>query len=221
MRYLSFVLLLLVTLGACSNQAPEPGAGQATAKPGALPAPVKPGPPVQPAPVTLPEGTVLKVRTTTTLSTKTNQPGETFTATLAEPVVEEGRVIAAKGAQVEGRIAESDKGGRIEGRAEIAVRLTRIHTAGGGSVEITTTTVAREAASTKRQDATKIGIGSGVGAAIGAIAGGGKGAAIGAAAGAGAGTGYVLATHGNPAVIPAESLLSFKLRSTVTIPEAR
>jgi hypothetical protein len=63
----------------------------------------------------------------------------------------------------------------------------------------------------------KIGIGAGIGAAIGAIAGGGKGAAIGAGAGGGAGTGLVLATRGDPAVIPGESQLTFRLQGPITV----
>jgi hypothetical protein len=62
-----------------------------------------------------------------------------------------------------------------------------------------------------------VGIGAGVGAAIGAIAGGGKGAAIGAGAGGAAGTGTVLATRGDPAVLPSESLITFKLQAPVTV----
>ena len=140
-----------------------------------------------------------------------------FTVHLEQPLVHGGREIAPKGAEVEGKIVEADKGGRVEGRASLAVQLTKLHTAGGQVVEILTSTITREANATKGKDAVKIGIGSGVGAAIGAIAGGGKGAAIGAAAGAGAGTGVVLATRGAPAVIPSETVLNFELRAPVTV----
>jgi len=170
--------------------------------------------------VTLPEGTPLAVRTTIALSTNTQEAGQMFTAHLEQPVVHGGREIAPKGAEVEGKIVEADKGGRVKDRASLAVQLTRLQTA-GGDLEISTSTITREAKATKGKDATKIGIGSGVGAAIGAIAGGGKGAAIGAAAGAGAGTGVVLATRGDPAVIPSETVLKFELRAPLTIVESR
>ena len=58
---------------------------------------------------------------------------------------------------------------------------------------------------------------SGIGAAIGAIAGGGKGAAIGAGAGGGAGTAVVLSTHGDAAVVPAESVIQFRLEQPITV----
>jgi hypothetical protein len=157
------------------------------------------------------------VRLTPTLSTATHNTGDTFEATLVEPVIVGHRTIAKRGATVEGKVVEADKGGRVKGRARLAVQLTQLETSNGQMVEITTHTVARQARATKKKDATKIGIGAGLGAAIGAIAGGGKGAAIGAAAGAGAGTGAVLATRGDPAVLPSETLLTFRLRDSAEI----
>ncbi|MCC6395201.1 MAG: hypothetical protein IT167_31715 [Bryobacterales bacterium] len=175
-----------------------------------------PAKPLPPPPVTLPAGTVLRVRTATTLSTKSNQTGDRFTATLTEPLVAGGKVLAPRGAQVEGLIADSNPGGRVKGRAHISIRLTSVDV-NGRQVAVSTGSFTQTARATKKKDATKIGIGSGIGAAIGAIAGGGRGAAIGAAAGAGAGTGVVLGTRGEPAVIPSESVLTFRLRNPVTV----
>jgi hypothetical protein len=165
----------------------------------------------------VPEGTVITVRTTSTLSTKTQQSGEAFTASLAEPLVVGSAVIAPKGSIVEGKVVEADAGGRVKGVAQISVRLARLTTGQGRNVDLSTNVIAREAATSKKKDAVKVGIGSGVGAAIGAIAGGGKGAAIGAAAGAGAGTGAVLATRGDAATIPSETVLKFKLTAPLTV----
>ncbi len=168
-------------------------------------------------PFILPEGTPLAVRTATALSTNTHVAGQTFTGHLAQPLLLDGREIAPRGAEVEGTIVESDKGGRVKGQAMLAVQLTRLHAAGGQVVQISTNSASRLARATKKEDAAKIGIGGGVGAAIGAVAGGGRGAAIGAAAGAGAGTGVVLATRGKPAVIGSETLLTFVLRAPATV----
>jgi hypothetical protein len=166
--------------------------------------------------VTIAEGTPIKIRTGTTLSTKTTQTGDMFTGTLAEALVVDGTVVAPRGSAVEGRVVDSDPGGRVKGKATISVRLTRLRV-GDRNVEIQTRAIAREAHATKRKDAAEVGIGAGIGAAIGAIAGGGQGAAIGAASGGAAGTGLVLATHGDPAVIAAESLLTFRLSAPVTV----
>jgi hypothetical protein len=96
----------------------------------------------------------------------------------------------AEGAPVfEGKVVESDKGGRVRGKARIAVQLVRVELPGGKNIDIATNTIARTARATKAKDAQKIGIGAGIGAAVGAIAGGGMGAAIGAASGGGQGPG--------------------------------
>ena len=188
------VTAIAVSLTGCSKTAEQSPVSDA--------APAKADFPLSPKPqtVTIGEGTPIKIRTASELSTKTAKSGDPFTATLAEPIVIEG------GAHVEGRVVNSDPGGRVKGVATISVRLTRIHV-GNRSVEINTGVIARQAHATKRKDAAKVGIGAGIGAAIGAIAGGGEGA----------GTGLVLATHGDPAVIGAESVLTFKLTAPVTV----
>ncbi len=166
---------------------------------------------------TLPSGSTIRVQTTSTLSTKTVQQGARFAGSLSEPLTVDGKVIAARGADVVGRVVESDDGGRIKGKAFLEVSLTSLELVNGDRVSIQTSTFGQEAKSTKKKDAAKVGIASGIGAAIGAIAGGGKGAAIGAGVGAGAGTGAVLATKGEAAVIPAESVINFRTESPISV----
>ena len=166
---------------------------------------------------TLAAGTALKVRTTTTLSTDSHKAGDTFMTTLMEPLVQGAWVIAPEGATVDGRIVDADKGGRVEGVARLTIALDRLHTADGGTVDISTHSLTVQAKTTKTEDATKVAIGTGIGAAVGAIAGGGKGAAIGAGAGAGAGTAVVLSTRGDAAEIGSETPLTFELQSAVTV----
>jgi hypothetical protein len=202
---------------------PAPSAGApAQAAPAASQQPVAaPPPPPRPLLVTVPEGTNVEVRTTNTLSTKTVKAGESFAASLSQPLEVDGRVVAPRGATVNGAIVESDPGGRVRGKAFLSVRLTSITLANGQTVDIATSTFGHEAGSNVKKDAVKVGIASGVGAAVGAIAGGGRGAAIGAGAGAAGGTGVVLATRGDAAEIPSESLLTFTLRSPITVEVAR
>jgi hypothetical protein len=157
------------------------------------------------------------VRTTSTLSTKSVEQGAAFAGSLAEPIEVDGTVIAARGANVTGRVVTSDDGGRIKGKAFIEIALTSLQLVNGETVAVETAPFGQEAKSSTKKDAAKVGIASGVGAAIGAIAGGGKGAAIGAGVGAGAGTGAVLATKGEAAVIPAESVISFRTQSPISV----
>jgi len=169
--------------------------------------------------ITLAEGTPVVVRTTTEISTQAVSTGDTFEASLEEPLMDGATLIAPKGASVIGLVAYSDKGGRVEGRAQLEFQLRNFVTESGQVVDVNTDTLGLTAESSTKQDALKVGIASGIGAAIGAIAGGGKGAAIGAGAGAGAGAGSVLLTRGNAAVLPSESVLNFTLAAPVTITE--
>ncbi len=173
--------------------------------------------PAPPRVYTIPSGTVISVTTSSDLTTKEDRSGQKFTASLNNSIVDGDWVIAKKGAPVEGVIVTSDPGGKVKGTASISVRVERLTLADGRQIEFPTNTFAKAAKTTKKKDAIKVGIGAGIGAAIGAIAGGGKGAAIGAGAGGAAGTGYVLGTKGDPAVIPAESNLSFRLTTPVKV----
>jgi hypothetical protein len=174
-------------------------------------------PPAPPRIYTIQSGTPLSVWTTSTISTKTAKAGDRFTATLAKPIVDGDWVVAKKGATVEGTVIDSDPGGKVKGLASLSLKLDRLTLADGRTVDVDTSRLTREAKSTKKKDALKVGVGAGIGAAIGAIAGGGKGAAIGAGAGGAAGGGYVLATRGDPAVIGSETQLSFRLTSPVKV----
>ena len=207
------------------SAAAAPRAAQPSASPRASSPPPASQPAARPAApprtITLDAGTALKVRTTTTLSTKSHKVGDTFAASLEEPLTQGNLVIAPKGSTVTGKIVESDPGGRVSGVASMAVALDAIETAQGSTVSLSTNPIRIEAQSTAKKDAAKVGIATGIGAAIGAIAGGGKGAGIGAATGAGAGTGVVLATRGDAAEIASETVLNFQLSAPVTITEAR
>ena len=164
---------------------------------------------------TLPQGSMVRVRTQTTISTREARNGETIQANLDAPLVVNGIVLAPRGAEVTLAVADSDPGGRVKGRARIGLRLVSLPVAGERR-SVVASTYWHEAAGTKKKDIAKIGILSGIGAAVGAIAGGGKGAAIGAGAGGGAGTAVVLSTHGDAAVVPAESVIQFRLEQPVS-----
>ena len=201
-----------------SNASANPGAAPAnTAGAGAAPAAPSAAPPAPPRVFTIRSGAQISIFTAKELSTKTVKDGDLFTASLARPIVDGDWVIAKRGATVQGVVVNSDPGGRVKGRASMTVKLRSLQLADGRTVDLSTSSYTKEAKGTKKKDAMKIGIGAGIGAAIGAIAGGGKGAAIGAGAGGGAGTGLVLATRGDPAVIPSESQLNFRLQGPITV----
>jgi hypothetical protein len=197
---------------------PTPAAPAATRPAPVEPAPVKaPPPPPPPRRFTLAAQTTIAVYTTSALSTAVNKTSERFSATLAEPIVDGDWTIARRGAPVEGVVVDADPGGRTKGVASITLALTQLMLADGRTIDVVTSNVTEQANTSKGKDAKKIGIGAGIGAAIGAVAGGGSGAAIGAALGGGAGTAAALATRGDPATVPTESLVTFVLTSPITI----
>jgi len=220
---------------------PQPGAGQpydqraadpvqpapAPVTQPAPPAPpveaVPPAPPVVPPPpppsVTLQPGTVIAIRVGETISTQKNQPGDTFLATLSQPLVADGFVIAERGARAEGRIVESERAGKVKGVAHMSVQLTKITTSDGQHIKVNTVSYIKDGPTSTGTDAAKVGGGAALGAIIGAIAGGGKGAGIGAGVGGAAGAGDVLLTRGKDAVIPVETKLTFRLQEPVSITE--
>lgn len=199
----------------------EPFAPPSTPPAGSEPEPVAPAPPApEPNKVTLNAGMLIPVRLVDGLSSERNVPGDFFTATLDRELVVDGFVIAERGARVEGRVVASDRGGKVQGVAALAVALTRLHLSDGQTISIQTDSFERHAAATHQQDAEKVGAGAAIGAVIGAIAGGGKGAAVGAGVGGGAGAGGVLLTRGQPATLP-ETRISFRLKNQVTVTERR
>jgi len=186
------------------------------------PAPVfKPDPPKARVAktITIPAGTVLNVRLNEKVSSGVQTNGDAFSATMDQPLIIDGLVIAERGAKVEGVVVEATRSGRVKGRASIGLELKKFHSSDGQYVTISTDTFRKEAESSAKSDAAKVGAAAGIGAAIGAIAGGGKGAAIGAAIGGGAGGGGVLATRGKPAELAAEERLSFRIATDVQVTE--
>ena len=183
------------------------------------PAPPAPPPPPEPKQVTLTSGTLLNVRLAESLSSDRVQAGDAFSATLDQPLVVEGFVIAERGARVHGKVISAEKAGRVKGLAQLSLQLTQLNTADGQKIPIQTEALVREGPKSVGNDAAKVGVAAGLGAAIGAVFGGGRGAAIGAGAGGAAGAGTVMTTRGKPAVLPVETRLSFRLKDPVILTE--
>jgi hypothetical protein len=169
--------------------------------------------------VTLSAGTLLPVRLGETLTSEKSKDGDAFTATLDRPLVIDGFVVAERGARLEGRVVEADRAGKVRGVSHLAIELVRLTTADGQRINLRTEPFHKDGQAERSRDAAKIGAGAAIGAAIGAIAGGGRGAAIGAGVGGAAGTGTVLATRGQPAELPVETRISFRVNDAVTITE--
>jgi hypothetical protein len=205
------------TANAAPSPAPEPAPPQRAERV----VPQTPPPPPPPRTVTIDAGTLIQTRLIDGVSTDRNKTGDTFMASLDKPLVIDGVTIAERGARAEGKVINAVESGRVRGLASLQVALTKIHTTDGQVINVDTDGFEKQAEPTKGEDAKKVGVGAALGGIIGAIAGGGKGAAIGAATGAGAGGGVALATRGEPARLPSETRISFRLRTPVTYTERR
>ncbi len=74
----------------------------------------------------IPAGTVLDVKLTQPLSSKTAQPGDPFTATLADPIVAHGKTVIPAGANVTGKVVDAKSKGKIKGEARLELAATSI-----------------------------------------------------------------------------------------------
>ncbi len=177
---------------------------------------------VAPAPphvVTLKQGTMLRVRIGETIAASARQPGDEFLATLEEPLVIDGFIIADRGAHVQGRVVEAQPAGKVKGVARLGLELARIHTTDNQWVKIQTAEYVQEGKTAKKRDLAEVIGGSGIGALIGAAAGGGTGAAVGAATGGMAGGAVVLSQRGPDATVPVETRITFRVAQPVRITE--
>jgi len=209
------VCLALTGCGQKSEEEAQTPAATGAATSGGTKA-ARPRPAPAPQPVVVPVGTELEARLITGLSSKDNKVGDTFEASLEQPVTVDGKTVFPKGADVTGKVTKAVPSGRLKERAELWVTLTSVR-AGGRTYDLSTSTTGQKEGSKATRDVVFIGGGAGAGAAIGGATGGGKGAAIGAAIGAAAGTAGAMMTGKRDIVFPSETVLRFRLEQDLKL----
>ncbi len=175
------------------------------------PAPARddaPPPPAYASGFELPAGTNLVVRMIDGVDSEVNRVGQTFQASIDEPVMLNGETVIPRGADVVVKLVDAKESGKLTGRAGLTLDLVSVRV-NGRMVDVNTQTVSRESSSRGERTAKVAGGTAALGAIIGAIAGGGKGAAVGAAAGGAAGAGAEVITAGQRVKIPSETRLTF------------
>jgi len=166
--------------------------------------------------VTLPAGTTLRLELRSAIASDSSDVEDTVRAALRQPVSVDGNAVLPTGTEVVGTVTSVERAGKVKGRARLAYRFNSLNYA-GERYDIRTNTLSHQAAATKGEDATKIGIGAGAGAAIGALLGGGSGAAKGAAIGGAGGTGVVLATRGKEVRLGPGADVTARLTAPLTL----
>lgn len=169
-----------------------------------------------------PAGTTFAITLNETLSTRTNQVGDGFTATLQDPIMDsDGNVLIPAGATVRGRVTRVQKSGNVTQSGVIGLAFESI-AYGGRSYPLDATVIEAHPERTTRQttgqQAGKVAAGAAAGAVIGRVLGKDtkstlKGAVIGAAAG----TAVAMGTSDVDAVLKSGSTVRVKLDSPVTV----
>jgi hypothetical protein len=163
-----------------------------------------------PKPLVVPAETTIAVVLDDQLGSKISTPGQEFHATVQTPIEVGGRTAIPKGARVTGIVKNAQPAGRFKGGAALELTLSSV-TVAGHTYEIQTTSPTETSKGKGKRTAAMVGGGGGGGAVIGAVAGGGKGALIGGLIGAAAGTAGAGLTGNRDIVLPAETVLTFKL----------
>jgi hypothetical protein len=181
---------------------------------------------------TIPAGTTLDVRLTTTLSTQATQNGDPWTGIVLEPIFAKGREIVPANSTVEGRVTYLKEPGRAKGVGEMRLVAETITTTDGTHWSIVAgleDAKGAEGAKVTGQEGTvkgpgksakdaavKAGVGAGAGAAVGGIAGGGTGALYGMGIGAAAGLIHSVFKRHKDLLLPQGTELTFVISRDTT-----
>ncbi|MEW5978483.1 MAG: BON domain-containing protein [Acidobacteriota bacterium] len=212
-------LMQVSEAAASSGASGRPSSSRGVA--GTSPGPSSPGPssPVSSTAartVAIPSGTPVRVQMIDSVNSDKDRIGQSFAASLAEPLSVGGKVVVPQGADVTVKLVDAKQSGTFQGRSELRLELDQL-SYGGKNYTLNSSTYEVVGKSRGKDTATKTAIGAGVGAAIGAIAGGGKGAAIGAGVGAGGGAASQIFLKGKQVQVPSETKLDFTLDAPVEI----
>jgi hypothetical protein len=175
------------------------------------------------------EGTLLKTKMISALSTESTVTGSRFTAEVTEPIERNGRVIIPVGSILEGRVTEVHGGKRITGGALLHLETSNVTLPDGTHYIVHAQVIdtgrsdfkVTDEGTLKKKDHGKetlavIGGVTGAGAATGAVIGGGVGAIVGASLGAGVST-VIWLKQDRQATLPKDVPLVFSLTAPMIL----
>jgi hypothetical protein len=179
-------------------------------------------------PGTLEEGTRIRVRLQTELSSVRSEKGDTFRGRVDTDVMQDGQVLIPAGAEIEGKVVEAS-GGRFGGRGSLRLRPEMVILPNGSQymlvARVTDTRESHtrvnnegtiEAGTRYKRDGIEYAGGVGTGVVAGAVLGGPAGALAGGLIGAGVITVHLLMDHPQANLQPG-SVLLFTLDNRLTL----
>ncbi len=169
----------------------------------------KPSKPTKPKTITvaIPAGMNVVISLTEDIETGQNNTGDSFSGTLVDPIVIDGRTVFAEGTIVNGTILNAVASGRLKTDAALSLTLQSI-----AETDVQTDVIEDKASSHADRNKKLIGGGALVGGVLGALKGKNvKGALKGAVAGAAVGTGAAALTGKKNLRYDAGTMLQFTL----------
>ncbi|MGA9567090.1 MAG: hypothetical protein WBS19_16325, partial [Candidatus Korobacteraceae bacterium] len=137
-------------------------------------APIPPAPNASvPPSLTIPAGTLVTVRLMGGLSSDVNQQGDSFSATLEQPIVVDGWVVGRPGQIAVGKVVSAQQAGRVKGVSSLGVGLSELPVVNGRELPVASQLVQTSAGTSKGRDAVGVAATTGLGAAIGGAVDGG------------------------------------------------
>jgi hypothetical protein len=168
--------------------------------------------------VGIPAGTELTLALDTTLSSETSQAGDTFSATVVEPIVIDGRDVIPAGSTIEGRVTDATPAKRGAGQATLGMSFGALRLPGGYHTGIVGS-FQEVSASKKGRNAAVIGGSAAGGALLGRILGKDtRSTVIGAIIGGGIGTAVLVGKEREQAVVPADTPFGIRLEQSIQVP---
>jgi hypothetical protein len=168
--------------------------------------------------VGVPAGTELTLALDTTLSSETSVAGDTFSATVVEPILVESREVIPAGSTIEGRVTEATPAKRGAGEAKLGLSFGALRLASGYHTNIVGS-FQEISASKKGRNAAVIGGSAAGGALLGRILGKDtRSTAIGAIIGGGIGTAVLVGMEREQAVLPADTPFGIRLEQAIQVP---
>jgi hypothetical protein len=181
----------------------------------------------------IPQGSHVLLRMVNSISTRTAGEGDYVYMKTATPVVANSQVVVPEGSYVQGVVTHSKRSGRVQGHAELSIRIESLTLPSGKVLKVTPHLRSVDSDGTdqkvdkeggveqggsKGADAARIASTGGAGAAIGGIADHSwKGAGIGAGAGGAVGLATVLLSRGREVELKQGSTIDVTFERAVPV----